>query len=97
MCTSSPLSILMQHSQRSCDVNCSSFFLFSKRHQNYFHVKFAVNCLPVILCFQGVRPSMTENDLIAYKGRTIKLLMQGVGGGGCGVLGVGCWVLGVGQ
>ena len=38
---------------------------------------------------------MTENDLIAYKGRTIKLLMQGVGGG-VGVLGVGCWVLGVG-
>ena len=35
---------------------------------------------------------MTENDLIAYKGRTIKLLMQGVGGG-VGVLGVGCWAI----
>ena len=42
-------------------IYCSSLFLFSKRHQNYFHVKFAVNCLRVILCFQGVRPGMTEN------------------------------------
>ena len=49
------------HSQRSCDVYCSSFFFFSKRHQNYFHVKFVVNCLRVTLCFQGVRPCLTEN------------------------------------
>ena len=34
---------------------------FSKRHQNYFHVKFAVSWLRVTLCFQGVRPGMTEN------------------------------------
>ena len=55
------LLVLLEHSQRSCDVYCSSLFFFPKRHKNYFHVKFVVNCLRVILCFQGVRPGMTEN------------------------------------
>ena len=55
------LLVLLEHSQRSCNVYCSSLFFFPKRHKNYFHVKFVVNCLRVILCFQGVRPDMTEN------------------------------------
>ena len=55
------LLVLLEHSQRSCDVYCSSLFFFPKRHKNYFHVKFVVNCLRVILCFQSVRAGMTEN------------------------------------
>ena len=61
VCTSSALSIFCNVAKNLAMSTVQAFFLFSKRHQNYFHVKFAVNCLGVMLSFQGIRPGVTEN------------------------------------